>query len=126
MISFQVRDDRTASTQAWSELEVGRVGHGDQRASSSSQSRTSKDKEGLIIYLRGLLGGPDGKWKKAKKIGGVLPRVKALAAAMAKLEDLGWEQPKSGFLIPEGTFDCVSSYASESEVIHVKSLLIYI
>ncbi|KAM5536888.1 hypothetical protein V8D89_009435 [Ganoderma adspersum] len=74
-------------------------------ASSSSSSLPRHDKEGLVIYLRELLGGLEKTWPKARKIGAILRRVKALKQAMATLDNLGWEQSKGGFLIPDDYSD---------------------
>ncbi|KAM5544419.1 hypothetical protein V8D89_002079 [Ganoderma adspersum] len=75
-------------------------------ASSSSSSLPCHDKEGLVVYLRELLGGPEKTWPNlARKIGAVLRHVKALERAMAMLDNLGWEQSKGGFLIPDNYSD---------------------
>ncbi|KAI1782083.1 hypothetical protein LXA43DRAFT_1187918 [Ganoderma leucocontextum] len=95
----------TAPSSRSGSMQAGRGTTSRSGGSSMSRSRNGSDKEGLVAYLRGLLDGPDGPWKKAKRVGDILPRVKAVERAMESLEDLGWEQPKGGYLIPKDYSD---------------------
>ena len=48
--------------------------------------------------------GPKTQWRKAKTVGHILQRRKAVEQAMKVIEDLGWEKSKGGYQIPHGEF----------------------
>ncbi|KAJ2993786.1 hypothetical protein NUW54_g7662 [Trametes sanguinea] len=92
------------------------------RGSQSVRSRevlearagSPQDHASLISFIRQLVDGPTGQWKKAKTVGDILQRCKAVDHAMAVMEELGWEKSKGGYQIPEG--ECRAPYQYNSRI----------
>ncbi|KAI9061586.1 hypothetical protein FKP32DRAFT_1575676 [Trametes sanguinea] len=93
----------------------GRLGVEPSRGSQSLRSSevfrvearagSPQDHASLISFIRQLVDGPTGQWKKAKTVGDILQRCKAVDHAMAVMEELGWEKSKGGYQIPEDYAD---------------------
>ncbi|KAM5531968.1 hypothetical protein V8D89_014368 [Ganoderma adspersum] len=63
----------------------------------SSTQVTGTDSDEFIGWLRELIGAPKTGWGRANLIKEVLPRVKAIRAAVKKVSDLGWERSQGGY-----------------------------
>lgn len=66
------------------------------------EASSEGDAEDFEEFLRELVGGPKTQWKKAKTIGDILQRCKAVERAMDVVGKLGWEKSKGGYLIAAG------------------------
>ncbi|KAL7277985.1 hypothetical protein ACG7TL_007938 [Trametes sanguinea] len=76
-----------------------------------SEATGAADGEAFIEYLRDLLEGPKNQWRKAKTVGHILQRRKAVERAMQVVEELGWEKSKGGYQIPEADYDDAGVFA---------------
>lgn len=68
----------------------------------TSSTQLTTDSDEFIGWLRELIGAPKTGWGRANLIKEVLPRVKAIRAAMKKVSDLGWERSQGGYEVSAG------------------------